>query len=483
VLESEGASDPVYNRARSFGMSMEHGPAVLNTYRGTKMIEAVVPATRICSPRQSGRFNFALALLIVLGCSANAEDWSHWRGASRNDHSIEDSGWDRGAWPLQRPLWEADVGEGGSSPLVIGERVYVIGYNDPQDDVACLDAATGKTLWKKSYRCPIHGRQSTGDEGLYTGPTSTPEFDPETGYLYTLSCDGDLHCWDTARNGETIWSLNLYEKYQVPQRPRFGRQGRRDYGYTTAPLVWGDWVIVEVGDDEGNLIAFDKKLGRQVWTSEHKGPAGHTGGLVTMDVEGIPCVAVLTYDGLHVARLDAANPGKRVALFPWGTDFANNVATPAALGSDVLITAAYNHNAICRIHVTLEGASKVWERPFASKICSPTIHRGKVYWAWHQVHCLDFETGDQLWEGGEFGEAGSCIATKDGRLLVWGDRGRLALIEMAERSADKYIELSRTDSLAKTEVWPHLAISNGRMFCKDRLGKIKCFSLNPKIDP
>ncbi len=36
----------------------------------------------------------------------------------------------------------------------------------------------------------------------------------------------------------------------------------RDYGYITAPLVHGDWLIVAVGASEGHLMAFDKKKAR-----------------------------------------------------------------------------------------------------------------------------------------------------------------------------------------------------------------------------
>lgn len=426
------------------------------------------------------RFILILLGLMIVPCASDvrAGDWLHWRGPERNDHVDEDSGWDAGAWPPKEPVWTATVGEGASSPLVVAGRLYCLGWRDGQDRVTCLDARSGRELWSVGYDSPAHGRQSTGDEGLYSGPTSTPEFDSETGFLFTLGCDGDLNCWNTRDNGRKVWGINLYEQFGVPRRPKFGRSPVRDYGYTTAPLVVGEWVIVEVGDDDGNLIAFSKRNGERVWASEYKRPAGHTGGLVPLDVEGVPCVAVLTYDGLHVARIDAANAGKTVALFPWGTDFANNVATPAVHGSDILLTSAYNHNAICKVHVTLQGASKIWEQPFASKVCSPVIVGGEVYWAWRNLHCLSFESGKQLWEGGEFGDAGSCIVTRDQRLIVWGHRGRLVLVECAARSEGAYRELARLDNVFASDVWPHVVLADGRLVCKDRSGNVKCFSIH-----
>src|SRR6185436_18323843 len=123
-----------------------------------------------------------------------------------------------GAWP-PRELWKAKVGEGSSSPVVVDGRVYLMGWNASKDHVTCRDAGTGKEIWHASYECPRYGRRSTGDEGLYSGPTSTPEFDPATGLIYTLSCDGDLQCWNARAQGQRVWSVNLSARFDVPQRP------------------------------------------------------------------------------------------------------------------------------------------------------------------------------------------------------------------------------------------------------------------------
>ena len=179
----------------------------------------------------------SLLALCLAPVWAHADDWPHWRGPNRNDRVAEDSGWNSHAWPLEKPVWSTNVGEGGTSPLVVGDRIYVLGWKDGNDKLSCLDAAKGNEVWSVSYACPQHGRRATGDEGLYSGPTSTPEYDAETGLLYTLSCDGDLICWNTRENGRQQWKLNLYERYDVPRRLKHGRSGLRDYGYTTAPLL------------------------------------------------------------------------------------------------------------------------------------------------------------------------------------------------------------------------------------------------------
>ena len=266
-------------------------------------------------------------VIAFLVFSLNAADWPHWRGPDRSSHSSESSGWDEGVRLPDEATWEAEFGDGATAPLVIGDTLYTLGWRNGQDTLYAVEAATGKTRWSQSYPCPKYGRHATGDQGMYRGVTATPEYDADSGYLYSLSTDGDLRCWDTADAGKTVWSLNLYERYKIPRRPQVtGRKGSlRDYGYTSAPLVVGNHVLVEVGAAIGNVIAYDKKTGKEQWRSENKDPAGHSGGLSPITVEGVACVAVITARHLSVFRVDN---GQEVAKHPWITDFINNIATP-----------------------------------------------------------------------------------------------------------------------------------------------------------
>lgn len=428
----------------------------------------------------------AIAGLLILSvvtaaAPALAADWPHWRGPARDGSSPESSGWDAGAWPPKQPTWTGGFGIGSTSPLVAGGRLYVMGWADGEDRVHCVDATSGRPLWKQAYRCGKYGRHATGDEGLYAGPTATPEYDRQTRLLYTLSVDGHLNCWDTGADGRRVWSVNLYDAFGVGRRPKVGRMGLRDYGYTAAPLVHGDWLLVEVGDDGGAVVAFDKKTGARRWASQYRGDAGHSGSLVPMTVGGVPCVAVLTLRHLLVLRLDGDNAGKTVAEFERVTDFAQNIATPAVSGDRILVTSGYNHESTVALDVTLPGGvRKAWERAGDySLVCTPVIHRGHAYWAWQEVRCLDIGTGAKRWSGGAFGDAGSCVVTSDDRLIVWGGAGRLALVELAGRSPGRYTELAATRPLSESDAWPHVALSDGRLFCKDRLGNLICFSLAP----
>lgn len=373
-----------------------------------------------------------LVLAIAL---SSAADWPHFRGPARDGISGESSRYDDGAWPPGAPAWTASVGEGGSSPIVAAGRVYTFGRRDGQDRLECRALATGELLWSQGEAAPKYGRFHAGDEAHYSGPSATPEFDPGTGLIYTLGLDGDLNCRDTARDGEHVWGLNLYEQFGAGRRPDVGG-GARDYGYTCAPLVLGDALIVEAGSPHGALIALDKRTGRRLWASQCTDPAGHTATMVPPAVGGVPCVAVLTLRGLLVARVDPGHEGETLAQFPWETHFANSIASPVVHGDSILLTSGYSQSRTVRVRITSGGAEQLWEaKGLFSKVCTPIVHDGRVYFAWQKLRCLDWQTGEKLWEGGRFGDDASLILTADERLIVFGAR-TLALCQTASRSPE-----------------------------------------------
>ena len=429
-----------------------------------------------------------LVLLSLLGDALGAAaetDWPRWRGPTRNGVSAEASGWPSG-WPPKR-LWSRSVGRGCTSPIIVGGKLYVMGWQGTPsrrsrakgtDTIYCLDARTGRELWKQSYPCPYQARVRTGDTGAYGGPSSTPTLDKATGWLYTLSIDGDLCCWDTAQQGKLVWRKNFYEAYTVRQRPHVGG-GRRDYGFPTAPFVLGDLVVVEVGATEATVMAFDKRTGRRRWKSEYKRPAGHTGGPSPITVAGTPCLALLGLHDLVVMRTDPGHEGRTVATTPWQTEFACNIPTPGFVGSRVVLTSGYNHQETCLYEITPGSARRKWRaRRVHALTASPVVYRDRVFLVCNQLQCLDLATGELKWKGGGFGNGSCLVAAGDGKVIVFGN-GKVAVVDAL---ADRYRELSRLDRLARGTCYPHVTLSNGVLAVKDRDGSLVCLSVRPVPD-
>lgn len=424
---------------------------------------------------------FTFLLLTALPLPVHAGDWPHWRGGQRNGLTSETSGWDEGGWKLPEgppKRWEARCGQGSSSPVAVAGKVYVTGWENDRDTLQALDAATGRKLWSQSWEAPRYGRHAVGDQGFYGGPSATPEFDADTGYLYTLGCDGELRAWDTRQEGKLVWKLNLYDTYQIGQRPAVTdhHDTRRDYGYTCAPHLHGDSLLVEAGSTTaGTVIAFDKRTGKQLWASELKDPAGHAGGMLVMNVGGSPALAVFTCLNVALISLDPKAPGKTLALRPWPTRYANNMATLTAAGDDVIVSTKWTHLTARLRPVPGKGWESVWEtKNRGSNVTSPVLVGGNLYFAVRSLTCVDAETGALKWQDGRFSDATSIIGCADGRLIVWTNSGELCLVDSEAQSPGKFRELARLPLLTDDMAWPHVVLADGRIFCRGHSGRMIC---------
>ena len=257
----------------------------------------------------AGLIPFTLALLLAAATDA-AGDWPHCAGRA-GTHLEEPSGWKDGRWVDEKPVWEAEVGEGSTSPLVAGGRLFVMGWKDGQDRVHCLDAATGKAIWSVPLNARATPRHATGDENAYAGPTSTPEYDADTGFLYTLSCDGDLNCWDAGAGGKRVSGAKPVRPLRRPPAPG-QRPGARRPARTATPPPRSSTATGSSSKSARTKAPSwpSTRTGRRRWASESCRPAGHTGGLAPMIVEGVPCLAVVTYDELLVLRLTPATKAR-----------------------------------------------------------------------------------------------------------------------------------------------------------------------------
>jgi len=423
----------------------------------------------------------ALTMCLVLASAAAwAADWPHWRGPTRDGITSEPSGWPAG-WPPKK-LWGRNVGRGCSSPVIIGDRLYVMGWQGDRhasgtDTLYCLDARSGADVWKQVYPCRYQGRVRVGDTSAYGGPSSTPSYDAETGWLYTLSTDGDLQCWDTRNGGKRVWGMNLYDAFKAPQRPNVGG-GRRDFGYPTSVLIRGDLAIVEVGAKDGTVIAFDKRTAKRRWASQYRKPAGHTGGLVPMTVDGRDCLAVLTLQDLVVMRLDPGHEGETVAATPWATEFACNIGTPAVKGNRVVVSSEYNHSETALFEIG-QGARRVWLSKKHALAASPVIHGDNVFLIKGPLQCLDLATGKLRWRASDFAN-GSCLVTVDDKIIAFGAR-KVALFE-ANPKGGQARELARIDRVVSGICYPHVTLAQGLLACKDREGNLVVFSVRPVAD-
>jgi outer membrane protein assembly factor BamB len=273
--------------------------------------------------------------------------------------------------------------------------------------------------------------------------------------------------------------MNLHDKFQIKQRPAVTKHAdtQRDYGFTSAPLVQGDSLLVEVGSTvTGTVAAFDKRTGQLQWSSELKDPAGHAGGMLPLTVEGKPALVVFTSLNVALISLDAAKPGATLALRSWPTRYANNMATPVAVEGDVIITTKWT-NLTARLRPTLtKGWETVWEaKNQGSNVTTPVLAGGNLYFAVRGLTCMEAATGKVRWKDGRFSDATSLIACADQRLITWSNNGDLGLVDL--RSPGTYQELAWLPLFAEDMAWPHVVLADRHLLCRGHSGKLICLRL------
>ncbi len=412
-------------------------------------------------------------LAATLALPAARADWPRLRGP-RNDGSTDQTVGQAGKFPGRKTL-QVNVGLGCGSPILADGKLYALGFTGHDggtDTLVCYDTRAGKLLWRQSYRSRKHGRVAVGDKGAYGGPSASPTFDPDTHRIYTLSVDGELRCWDAAAGGRLLWRRNLYDDFGAVRRPSAGG-GQRDFGFTSSPLLLGDWVIVEAPVKSATVLAFEKADGKLAWRSACNRPAGHTPGPVPLRVDGKDALAVLTLGELVILSAEADRPGRTIARHPWKTKFACNIPSPAVWNGDhLLLTAGYNHRSSLLLGLTGDTLQPVRKLKAFATVSTPLVIGDRAWLINGPLRCVDLTTGKQLYAGGNFGH-GSILATGDGKLIAFG-KGRAVLLDA---EADAYKPLAETPRLFKTDCYPHVALSGGILAMKDRKGNLVCYDL------
>jgi outer membrane protein assembly factor BamB len=137
---------------------------------------------------------------------ARAHDWPGWRGSNRDGISTEKGllqNWPRGGPKL---AWKVKgLGEGFSTPSVAAGRIFCMGnvqaagQRDLQECVIALKEEDGSPLWT----APLG---KGGEAGGYPGPRCTPTVDGDR--VYALGLRGTLVCLEAA-TGKEVWRKNL----------------------------------------------------------------------------------------------------------------------------------------------------------------------------------------------------------------------------------------------------------------------------------
>ncbi|HEX7447790.1 MAG TPA: PQQ-binding-like beta-propeller repeat protein [Pirellulales bacterium] len=406
-----------------------------------------------------------LALLVSLSISLpgsaaeSSRDWPAWRGPQRNGCSAETGL--LATWPEGGPrlLWTATgLGEGFSTPSVVGDRIYVMGNREGQELVLSLDAAArGDAVWA-AVLGPIRH-----DGGGYPGPRSTPTVDGNR--VYALGLNGDLLCVD-ADSGKEIWRHDLPGEFG-------GQVG--GWGYSESVLVDGPWVLCTPGGREATLLALNKTNGKRVWQSKIGDTADYS-SIIAIEADGVKQFVQFTKQG--VIGVSGKN-GQLLWRYDAPANGTANCATPVFADDSVFAASGYGAGGGL-VHLTKKGRKFNAEQVYFTK--EMKNHHGGLVLVDGYLYgsddpgvltCLDFKTGEIKWRDRSCGKCSLLYA--DGMLYCRSEQGLMSLVRATPERfelAGRFDQPQRSDRSA----WPHPVIAGGRLFLRDQ-DKLLCYDV------
>lgn len=401
----------------------------------------------------------AIALSLTAVSLQAAGEWTQWGGPRRNFTS--DAKGLATSWPASGPkqVWTRALGEGHSSILVDGSRLYTM-YRplglmsmirrSQEEVIISLDAATGKTLWEHRYPAPTDGI----DFEYGAGPHSTPLIVGSK--LFGASTLKELFALDK-QSGKVIWSHNMIKEYDA------GMPGR---GFSPSPIAYRDSVILPAGGPHA-VIAFDQATGKVLWRSPPFEASPATPLLITVDGED----QLVMFGGAEIVGLNPSN-GKILWRHPHKTDWGLNISTPVwGEGNILFLSSAYNSGTRALQLSQAGGKTTVKELFFTNQM---RVHIGTVirigdyaYGASGDfgpafITAINVKTGKIAWRDRSFSR--STFLHADGKLLILDEDGALGL---ATVSPEGIKVLVRADVMTKTS-WTVPTLVGTKLYIRDR---------------
>jgi outer membrane protein assembly factor BamB len=394
-------------------------------------------------------------VLLTLAPITFAADWPQFLGPKREAHSTE-TGLLK-SFPRAGPkvLWERDLGQGYSSPVIAGDHLFQFHRVGDKDTLDCLNASTGKALWTFSYETNYSDGYGKGD-----GPRATPIVTDK--HVYLLAADGRLHCVDREK-GTKVWLNALHDNYRVPAS---------FFGVGTTPILDGDNLYVNVGGKGSGIVAINRNTGKEVWKTLDDKASYSSPVVATFD--GKKRLVFFTRTGLAIVD---PSDGKVTHQKRWRAriNASVNAAAPVVVGDEVFLSTCYDTGAIL-LRVGKEDLTTIWsnDESLSSHFSTPVHHDGHLY-GFHgrqeegtQFRCVEWKTGKVKWSREGFG-CGSLILA-DGQLIVLSESGDLVLVEPTPKEYREKVRAKVLDGPVRA----HLALANGNLYCRDNK-KLVCW--------
>ncbi|HQW29375.1 MAG TPA: PQQ-binding-like beta-propeller repeat protein [Verrucomicrobiales bacterium] len=332
-----------------------------------------------------------LALSVLTTLAIDADDWPQWRGPDAN--SVAKAGaYPTKFSPTENVIWKVKLpGVGSSTPMVLGEQIFVTCGNEGRDGVLAYDWK-GEVLWQKTLGTERPGKHKNG-----SGANSSPITDGKniivyfkSGTVASLTLDGKLN-----------WQTNLQEKYG---------EDTLWWDLGTSPVFAGGNIVIAVMQEGASyVVALNPEDGTEAWKVDRTFPVQKESG------QSYTTPYLTTIDGKEMLviwgadRLTGHDPKDGRTIWSCGGFNPEDKAMWRVIASpgfsDGIAVVPYGRTKFCA-GVKLGGSgditasARLWERSDLGADCpTPVAHEGRAYVLSDrgQINCIDLKTGKDIW--------------------------------------------------------------------------------------
>lgn len=400
-------------------------------------------------------YRFVVMLILSLvSTPAKAGEWPQFRGPGGQGASPERnlpltwSDTENVAWKTELP------GAGASSPIVLGDRLYVTCYSgygvdsrnggqmeDLRLHVVCL-SEDGEIVWNQKIQPKLPESESVRDHG-YAGPT--PATDGK--HLYVFFGKSGVFKFDL--DGNQLWQAEVGQK-------------THGWGCGTSPVLYRNLVIVNASVESGSLVAIDQGTGKEVWRAGGMQASWNTPHLI--DVDGGKQELVVSV----MNKILAFDPQTGEPL--WNCDGIPDYVCPSIVSRDgvAYVIGGRTSKAIAiraggRGDVT--DSHRLWEAKAGANVVSPVIHDGHLYWVSDRnkiAYCVRLEDGEVIYAERFRDQPYASALVGDGKLYIVTRRGGTYVLA----ARPKYEQLAHNQLDDRSTFNASPIVSDGKLFLR-----------------
>ena len=396
-----------------------------------------------------------VTLALIAPVAAQSRDWPCFRGPDHNGVA-RDGNPPTTFGSEQNLAWRTELpGPGASSPIVLGDRVYVTcysGFGSHLDDggdkaklthhLVCVWRENGKVVFDKTVPGPLETDPPKIQISSHGFASPTPATDGKAIFAYF----GHAGVVAFDPEGKILWQADLGKPDpKAPKRTNAVRQKGKElplrWGSAASPVLHENLVIVNASEQSNSIRALDKQSGELVWKYESANLEGCASTPAVVG-EGDDAVAVISLGGaiwglgakdgkmrwlVETRTIGGMSPTPVVrgdvvfAFGGMGSGFALKHAgedDPKTLKerlapTDLSVDVENVQGPEAKAPEVPDNPRIVWKGADNLDVPSPVLHDGKLFLVDSKgmFACVDAKNGDQLQKGRLEGRTGGVYAS------------------------------------------------------------------------